>query len=114
MALTHPKFRGKAQKVTTEAGIAKGLKQTLEECGFNIEGLHAKCNPVCLLKNTGCCIAQLLSKQDDFQLQEYLLKQKIKVYRHICMFLPKFHCELNLIEMVFNYFFLIISHLKSL
>jgi hypothetical protein len=62
----HPEFHGKAQKMTTEAGMAKGLKQTLEERSFNIEGMHAKCNPVCPLKNTECCMAQLLSKQDDF------------------------------------------------
>jgi len=110
----HPKFCGKAQLMTTEAGAAKGLKQMLEECSFNVEGMHAKCNPIFPLENTGCCMARLLSKQDDFWLQESLLEQKMKVRGHICTFLPKFHCELNPIEMVFNLFFLIISHLKSL
>jgi hypothetical protein len=110
----HPEFHGKAQSMTTEASVAKGLKQMLKEHGFNVEGMHAKCNPICPLENTGCCMAQLLSKQGDFWLQESLLEQKIKARGHICMFLPKFHCELNPIEMVFNLFFLIISHLKSL
>jgi hypothetical protein len=105
-----PKFHGKAQSMTTEAGEAKGLQQMLEECGFNVQGLCEKCTPICPLENTGCCMAQLLSKQDDFQLQESLLEQKIKERGHICMFLPKFHCELNLIEMVFYFIiFLIIS-----
>jgi hypothetical protein len=31
-----PEFRSKAQKMTTENGEAKGLQQTLEECGFNV------------------------------------------------------------------------------
>ena len=32
----HPKFHSKAQSMTTEAGKAKGLQQTLEECGFDV------------------------------------------------------------------------------
>ena len=99
----HPEFRGKAQSMTTEAGAAKGLQQMLEERGFNVQGMRAKCNPVCPIENTNCCMAQLLSKQDDFQLQESLLEQKIKERGHICVFLPKFHCELNPIEMVFYF-----------
>ncbi len=93
---------GKAQKMTTEAGEAKGLQQTLEEHGFeNIRRMRAKCSPVCPLENNDCCMAQLLSKQDDFRLQESLLEQKFKARGHFCVFLPKFHCKLNPIEMVF-------------
>ncbi len=53
----HPKFCSKAQKMTTKASAAKGLKQMLEEYSFNIEGMCAKCNPVCPLENTRCCMA---------------------------------------------------------
>ena len=91
---------GKLQKMTTEAGEPKGLQQTLEERGFSIHGMHMKCTPVCPFKNNDCCMAQLLSKQDDFWNQESLLKQRIKVRGHHCVFLPKFHYELNPIEMV--------------
>ena len=105
----YPEFRGKAQKMTTEAGAAKGLQQTLAERGFNVGRMRAKCSPICPLENTDCCMARLLSKQDDFRLQESLLEKKIKGRGHICAFLPKFHCELNPIEMVFYLFsFLII------
>jgi hypothetical protein len=45
-------------------------------------------------------MARLLSKQDDFWNQESLLEQRIKARGHHCVFLPKFHCELNLIDMV--------------
>jgi len=93
---------GKAQKMITEASEAKGLQQTLEECRFkNIHRMHAKCSLVCPLENNDCCMAQLLSKQDDFRLQESLLEQKFKARGNFCVFLPKFHCELNPIEMVF-------------
>jgi len=105
----YPEFCGKAQQITTEAGVAKGLQQTLVERGFNVGCMHAKCSPICPLENTDCCMAQLLSKQDDFWLQESLLKKKIKGRGHICAFLPKFYCELNPIEMVsYLFIFLII------
>jgi len=95
-----PEFRGKAQKMTTENGEAKGLQQTLEERGFNVRGMRAKCRPVCPFESESCCMARLLSKQDDFRFQDSLLEHKVKAKGHICMFLPKFHCELNPIEMV--------------
>jgi hypothetical protein len=95
-----PKFHSKAQKMTTENGKAKGLQQTLEERGFNVWGMWAKCRPVCPFESESCSMAQLLSKQDNFRFQDSLLKHKVKAKGHICMFLPKFHCELNPIKMV--------------
>jgi hypothetical protein len=92
----HPAYQGKPQKMTTESGEAKGLKQTLKEQGFILERMPARCSPVCPIDNQDCCMAQLLSNQDDFHHQE----QKIKARGHFCIFLPKFHCELNPIEMV--------------
>jgi len=89
----------KLQKMMTEAGKQKGLQQTLKEHGFAVCGMCVKCSPVFLFKNNDCCMAQLLSKQDDFQLQKLLLEERIQVRRHICVFLPKFHCKLNPIEM---------------
>jgi hypothetical protein len=78
-------FHGKSQIMITGAGEAKGLKQALEECSFNVTGMPAKCSPVCLIENDNCCMACLLSKQDDFHLQESLLKQKIKAKGHQCI-----------------------------
>jgi hypothetical protein len=96
----YPEFHGRPQKMMTKDGQAKGLQQTLEGHRFKVQGMHVKCSPVCPFENNDCCMAQLLSKQDDFQLQESLLEQKIKSKGHICVFLPKFHCELNPIKMV--------------
>jgi hypothetical protein len=98
------KFHRKLQIMITEAGEAKGLKQALEKCSFDITGISAKCSPVCPIENDNCCIACLLSKQDNFCLQESLLEQKIKARGHQYIFLPKFHCELNLIEMVYLFY----------
>lgn len=88
--------------MTLNNGEAKGLKQVLEERGFDVTGLHAKCLPICSSDSTSCCMAHLLSQQDDFQNQESMLKILIKEAGYFCIFLPKFHCELYPIEMVHN------------
>ncbi|KAJ3994679.1 hypothetical protein F5050DRAFT_1537937, partial [Lentinula boryana] len=96
----HPDFRGKVQHMLLPDGQAKGLKRVLEERGFNVSQLRMKCSPVCPLENTGCCMARLLSQQDDFVNQLSMLEELIMQKGHYCLFLPKFHCELNPIEMV--------------
>ena len=42
----HPEFCGKVLKMTTENGEQKGLQQTLEERGFNVMDMRAKCSPL--------------------------------------------------------------------
>jgi hypothetical protein len=85
----------------------KGLERVLTERGFDVRKICAKCAPVCPFENSDCCMACLLSKQDDFANQESMLETLIKKAGHECIFLPKFHCELNPIEMVCNIFLLI-------
>ncbi|ETW78328.1 hypothetical protein HETIRDRAFT_325058 [Heterobasidion irregulare TC 32-1] len=62
--------------------------------------IWAKCSLVCSIENEHCCMARLLSNQADVKNQVSLLEQEITAHSHICMFLPKFHCELNLMEMM--------------
>jgi hypothetical protein len=95
-----PRFRGQPQKMTTASGQQKGLQVVLEERGFNVTHLRAKCVPVCPFESQNCCMARLLSQQEDFTNQESMLETFIKGAGHKCLFLPKFHCELNPIEMV--------------
>lgn len=90
----------KKQKMTNDKGQARGLKSVLEERGFDVKNMRAKCSPVCPFENTDCCMARLLSKQEDFMNQPSQLETLITEAGHICLFLPKFHCELNPIEMV--------------
>ena len=106
ISMSNPDSRycGLIQKMTLDNGEQKGLKQTLQERGFDISGMRAKCSPVCPIENRGCCMAHLLSQQEDFRSQVSLLEQTITTQGHLCMFLPKFHCELNPIEMVHVYF----------
>ena len=94
--------RGLVQKMTTPLGKPKGLKTVLEERGFNVDGMRAKCSPVCPIDNKDCCMARLLSQQDDFHNQMSMIEELIRNAGHECIFLSKFHCELNPIEMVCN------------
>jgi len=50
-----------------------------------------------------CCISRVLSLQEDFVEEKPLLQHYLKGQGHVCMFLPKFHCELNPIEMLWGY-----------
>jgi len=86
--------------MTMATGKQKGLQAVLEEHGFDVSRLKAKCKPVCMFESQNCCMARLLSQQEDFVNQESMLEKHIKAAGHECIFLPKFHCELNPIEMV--------------
>ena len=92
--------RGLIQRMQTDKGEAKGLKEALEERGFDVQKLKAKCSPVCAVERMGCCMARLLSQQDDFKDQTSMLEKVITDQGHCIIFLPKFHCELNPIKMV--------------
>ena len=96
--------QGLVQKMTTDLGLQKGLKTVLEERGFNISGLKTKCAPVCPFESSNCFMERLLSQQEDFVNQVSMLEMVITDACHLCLFLPKFHCELNPIEMVCIYF----------
>jgi hypothetical protein len=99
-----PRFHGKPQSMTVidENGkrMPKGLQQVLQERGFDVARKRAKCAPVCPFENTDCCMARILSHQDDFANQVSELEEVIVAAGHMCIFLPKFHCKLNPIEMV--------------
>lgn len=64
-----------------------------------------------------CCMQRVLSLQSDFQNEKPLLQLIIEQAGHKCVFLPKFHCELNPIEMVWSqlkrckYYFYILAKL---
>ena len=93
-------FWGQPQTMMTSSGQQKGLQAVLKEHGFDVSCLKAKCSLVCPFESQNCCIAQLFSQQEDFTNQESMLETFIKNLGHECLFLPKFHCELNPIEMM--------------
>jgi hypothetical protein len=58
------------QKLAFLFGMAGGP----EERGFNVSGLRAKCKPACPFENKDCCMARLLSHQEDFANQVSMLE----------------------------------------
>ena len=67
--------------------------------------MHLECK-LCKGKNkqidqtrTDCCAHRIMSLQPDFLAQKSELETIIEEAEHKCIFYPKFHCELNFIEM---------------
>ncbi|KAF8801998.1 hypothetical protein BYT27DRAFT_7215701 [Phlegmacium glaucopus] len=57
--------------------------------------------PVCLFENNNCCMACLLTKQEEIMNQISML-ETVTWEADECIFLPKFHGELNPIEMAIH------------
>src|SRR5947207_15589853 len=82
---------------------AKGMKQILIERDLYYEGLIGDCQ-LCKEKidditRTDCCMHKILSLQNDFISQKSQLQEEIEKRGHKYIFYPKYHCELNYIEM---------------
>lgn len=77
----------------------KGMKQVLLERGLWVDKLPMKCRQEkCTVGSVDCYAKRLLDSQPDFKEQHSLVQEVIEGAGHICIFLPKFHCELNFIE----------------
>ena len=75
------------------------MKQILTERGPFQARLKMHCkNPNCDPNATYCCAKQVLDLQPDFQEQKSLVHDTIEAARHLCIMLPKYHCELDFIE----------------
>jgi hypothetical protein len=73
----------------------KGIKAILTECGLWQPSLRGKCKKC---TSDMCCGRQILELQPDFREQKSLVQEVIEEAGHLCVFIPKFHCELNFIE----------------
>ncbi|OBZ70989.1 hypothetical protein A0H81_09519 [Grifola frondosa] len=87
-----------------QEGVFKGTAILLQERGFDVTDLrtqcpHFKCKPPML----DCCCCRLLYNQPDFCDVESMLETHCKARGFQVLFLPKFHCELNLIEQCWGY-----------
>lgn len=88
-----PKMRdtvwgGDIQKLVDENGTPKGMRVVLQERGADTVGMKAK------------DMRDLLKTFPDFKNQTTKLEDYIKSRGHVCVYYPKFHCELNPIERV--------------
>jgi hypothetical protein len=78
---------------------AKGMKQVLLEHGYT-QRLRMTCKKDCTegVLRPLCCAKKILEHEPDFKEQKSLVQEVIETSGHLCIFLPKFHCELNFIE----------------
>ena len=84
----------------TMPGWFKGMEQIIKERGLWRDGLLAQCPGFkCEAGKTDCCCRRLLFCQPDFVNQKSALEELVERRGHICDFYPKYHCELNFIEM---------------
>lgn len=54
-------------------------------------------------QNKWCCLYQVISLQKDFVNEKPEIQHYLEGTGHVCMFYPKFHCEINPIEMLWGY-----------
>ena len=81
-------------------GKPKGMKIILQERGLWRSELKGFCgNKETLLENSRCCARHVLGAQEDFLNQKPMIQEIIEELGHKVIFYPKFHCELNYIEM---------------
>ena len=86
-----------AEKRIAEAE-AMGQEHTVAE-----EDLAEARDPISEQLNKWCCLYQIISLQADFANKKLMIQHYIESWGHVCMFLPKFHCELNPIEMLWGF-----------
>ncbi|KAF9506866.1 hypothetical protein BS47DRAFT_1374022 [Hydnum rufescens UP504] len=80
----------------THPGLFKGMVVILEE--------HAQCPDFkCEKGATNCCCCQLLFNEPDFININSILEAHCQEHGFTVIFLPKFHCELNFIEMCWGF-----------
>jgi hypothetical protein len=82
-------WNGSIQKMVNENGEPKGLRIVLQERGVDTSSMT---------KDQMC--KALLTYPDFKTAAKPLLQERIEARNHKCMFIPRFHCELNPIEWV--------------
>jgi hypothetical protein len=84
----------------TMPGWFKGMEIIIRERNLWKDGLLAQCPGFkCEAGRTDCCCRRILFCQPDFVNQKSALEELVESRGHICDFYPKYHCELNFIEM---------------
>ena len=85
-----PPGSGCVQHLVDVNGVAKGMKEILEERGINTSTL------------TGPQMRIILANHTDFSNEKTVVEHFLLDRGHLVRFIPKFHCELNPIERVWG------------
>ena len=81
-------WNGKEQLIALPDSKPKGMRLVLQERGIDTFGMNSE------------DMREALSTFTDFQNPKTIVEEYIESCGHICLFLPKYHCELNPIERV--------------
>jgi hypothetical protein len=89
---------------------ASAMKKNCQAEGFFTENNHSQNPPetdeptaTASSNSNNCCWSKTLASQSDFKAERPFLQSIIEDAGHTCLFLPKFHCELNPIELLWAY-----------
>ena len=93
-----------SQEARDKAAKAAKSHEEEAESGIGSFSDHYECEAEAedLERLQNYCMQRVLSLQSDFLNEKPLLQLVIEKAGHKCLFLPKFHCELNPIEMVWG------------
>ena len=83
-------YNGIPQTIVLSDGTPKGMKLVLEERKVDSSNIKA------------ADMALELGNYHDFKHEKTAVEHLIRSRGHYCIFIPKFHCELNLIERVWG------------
>ena len=87
-AMRSTTWNGHVQTMVYPDGTPKGMKAVLQERGVHTKGLKA------------ADMRERLKTYEDFQNPKTLLEDLVESRGHLCVFYPKYHCELSPIELV--------------
>ena len=91
MRATINPFTGNVQRLVFNIGMPKGLIQVLKERGIDTKKMKLD------------DMKKELASHTDFKEEKTKIEHYLHDQGHICMLLPKFHCELNAIERVWGH-----------
>ena len=80
-------WKGKVQRLVLPDGTPKGMKRILLKRGIDVRGMKLEDRR-----------KELLASHPDFRDEQPEISNFLRRKGHACLFLPKFHCELNPIE----------------
>jgi hypothetical protein len=93
---------GTRQKMHLPDGRPKGIKLVLKERNLwpstKLVRICTACKKHSPIQGS-CCAVRILELQPDFVNQKSLIEETVESYGHKVIFYPKFHCELNFIEL---------------
>ena len=88
-------------KKDTERQVAQAEAMGAEDTVTDAN--HTQAESKMIFVDRWCCISWVLLCQEDFVNEKPLLQHYLEDWGHVCMFLLKFHCEFNLIKMLWGY-----------